>query len=103
MKITQVPFDDDLAGVELGGADSVRPAGNRGSGNQDRGGPQAAATHGTPVLLASTAQVAEALGGESRHLVRGFTRRLTPAGRISRCWPATPLRIGGTWRLRLSR
>ena len=59
--IARVPFDDDLSGVELGdiGAAGV---GTGGAGTKIAAARHAAAT-GTPVLLASTANVALALSG----------------------------------------
>lgn len=61
-RIEHVPFDDDLAGVELGeiGAAGV---GTGGAGTKIAAAKLAAAA-GTPVLLASTANVAAALAGE---------------------------------------
>ncbi|QEO09735.1 glutamate 5-kinase [Protaetiibacter larvae] len=61
-RIEHVPFDDDLAGVELGdiGAAGV---GTGGAGTKIAAAKLAAAS-GTAVLLTSTAQVAEALAGE---------------------------------------
>lgn len=60
-KITNVPFDDDLAGVTFG------DIGHAGVGTGGAGTKVAAAKHaaaaGTPVLLAATGQVAEALNG----------------------------------------
>jgi len=60
-KIPTVPFDDDLAGVTFGdiGAAGV---GTGGAGTKVAAAKLAAAS-GTPVLLASTSQVAEALNG----------------------------------------
>ncbi len=60
--IAHVPFDDDLAGVELGdiGAAGV---GTGGAGTKIAAAKYAAAA-GTPVLLTSTANVALALAGE---------------------------------------
>ena len=60
-KIAQVPFDDDLAGVAFGdiGAAGV---GTGGAGTKVAAAKLAAAS-GTPVLLAATGQVAEALAG----------------------------------------
>ncbi len=60
-KISTVPFDDDLAGVTFGdiGAAGV---GTGGAGTKVAAAKLAAAS-GTPVLLASTSQVAEALSG----------------------------------------
>lgn len=59
--IARVPVDDDLAGVELGdiGAAGV---GTGGAGTKIAAAKLAAAT-GTPVVLTSTANVAEALSG----------------------------------------
>ena len=59
--ISHVPFDDDLAGVELGdiGAAGV---GTGGAGTKIAAAKHAAAA-GTPVLLTSTANVALALSG----------------------------------------
>jgi glutamate 5-kinase len=61
--IDHVPFEDDLAGVELGdiGAAGV---GTGGAGTKIAAAKHAAAA-GTPVLLTSTANVARALSGES--------------------------------------
>ncbi|MEO5535287.1 MAG: glutamate 5-kinase [Pseudolysinimonas sp.] len=60
--IPEVPFDDDLSGVELG------PIGAAGVGTGGAGTKIAAAKHaaaaGIPVLLTSTANVAVALAGE---------------------------------------
>jgi glutamate 5-kinase len=60
--ISHVDFDDDLAGIELGtiGAAGV---GTGGAGTKISAAKRAAAT-GTPVLLASTGNVAAALAGE---------------------------------------
>ena len=60
-KITEVPFGDDLAGVTFGdiGAAGV---GTGGAGTKVAAAKLAAAA-GTPVLLAATGQVAEALTG----------------------------------------
>jgi len=60
--ITRVPFEDDLAGVELGdiGAAGV---GTGGAGTKIAAAKHAAA-HGIPVVLASTANVAAALSGD---------------------------------------
>lgn len=60
-RIDHVPFDDDLAGVELGdiGAAGV---GTGGAATKISAAKHAAAT-GTPVLLTSAANVAEALAG----------------------------------------
>ncbi|MET1044145.1 MAG: glutamate 5-kinase [Microbacteriaceae bacterium] len=63
VKITLVPFEDDLTGVELGDIGSAG-VGTGGAGTKIAAAKHAA-THGTPVLLASTGQVAAALGGES--------------------------------------
>lgn len=59
--IARVPFADDLAGVELGdiGAAGV---GTGGAGTKIAAAKYAAAA-GTPVVLTSTARVADALGG----------------------------------------
>ncbi|WP_167041867.1 glutamate 5-kinase [Salinibacterium sp. ZJ454] len=62
VKITEVPFDDDLSSVELGDIGSAG-VGTGGAGTKIAAAKHAA-THGTPVLLASTAEVAAALGGE---------------------------------------
>ena len=61
VKISDVPFDDDLASVTFGdiGAAGV---GTGGAGTKVAAAKFAAAA-GTPVLLASTSQVAEALSG----------------------------------------
>jgi len=61
-RIEHVPFSDDLSGVELGdiGAAGV---GTGGAGTKIAAAKLAAAS-GTAVLLASTAQVAQALSGE---------------------------------------
>lgn len=61
-RIANVPFSDDLAGVELGdiGAAGV---GTGGAGTKIAAAKLAAAA-GTPVLLASTGNVAAALAGE---------------------------------------
>ena len=60
--IAHVPFDDDLAGVELGdiGAAGV---GTGGAGTKIAAAKYAAAA-GTPVVLTSTANVARALAGD---------------------------------------
>ena len=60
-KIATVPFDDDLSGVTFGdiGAAGV---GTGGAGTKVAAA-KLAASSGTPVLLASTGQVAEALSG----------------------------------------
>ena len=60
-KIPYVPYDDDLAGVTFGdiGAAGV---GTGGAGTKVAAAKHAAAS-GTPVLLAATGQVAEALSG----------------------------------------
>lgn len=62
-RIEHVPFDDDLAGVELG------DIGDAGVGTGGASTKIAAAKHaaadGTPVLLTSTALVAEALAGHA--------------------------------------
>ena len=60
-KISHVPYDDDLAGVTFGdiGAAGV---GTGGAGTKVAAAKHAAAS-GTPVLLAATGQVAEALEG----------------------------------------
>jgi glutamate 5-kinase len=60
-KITQVPFDDDLAGVTFGDIGSAG-VGTGGASTKVAAAKLAAAA-GTPVLLASTSQVAEALTG----------------------------------------
>ena len=61
-KITEVAFDDDLAGVQFGdiGAAGV---GSGGAGTKVAAAKLAAAS-GIPVLLAATGSVAEALAGE---------------------------------------
>jgi glutamate 5-kinase len=59
--IDRVPFDDDLAGVELGDIGSAG-VGTGGAGTKIAAAKLAAAA-GTPVLLASTTQVADALAG----------------------------------------
>ena len=61
VKITDVAFDDDLAGVTFGDAGSAG-VGTGGAGTKVAAARLAAAA-GTPVLLASTSQVAEALTG----------------------------------------
>ena len=61
MKIADVPFDDDLAGVTFGDIGSAG-VGTGGAGTKVAAAKFAAAA-GTPVLLASTSQVAEALTG----------------------------------------
>jgi len=60
-KIPTVPFDDDLAGVTFGDIGSAG-VGTGGAGTKVAAAKLAAAS-GTPVLLASTSQVAEALSG----------------------------------------
>ncbi len=60
-RIADVPFDDDLSGVEFGSI-GVAGVGTGGAGTKVAAAKHAAAT-GTPVLLASTAEVAAALGG----------------------------------------
>ncbi len=60
--IDHVPFDDDLSGVELGDIGSAG-VGTGGAGTKIAAAKQAAAS-GTPVLLASTGNVAAALAGE---------------------------------------
>jgi glutamate 5-kinase len=60
--ITHVPFDDDLAGVELGDIGSAG-VGTGGAGTKIAAAKLAAAG-GTPVLLTATANVAGALAGE---------------------------------------
>ena len=60
--IAVVPFDDDLAGVELGDVGSAG-VGTGGAGTKIAAAKLAAAA-GTPVLLASTGNVAAALAGE---------------------------------------
>jgi glutamate 5-kinase len=59
--IAHVPFDDDLAGIELGDIGSAG-VGTGGAGTKIAAAKHAAAT-GTPVLLTSTANVALALAG----------------------------------------
>ncbi len=61
-KITEVPFGDDLSGIEFGdiGAAGV---GTGGAGTKVAAAKLAAAS-GTPVLLAETGSVADALAGE---------------------------------------
>jgi glutamate 5-kinase len=59
--IERVPFEDDLLGVELGDIGSAG-VGTGGAGTKIAAAKLAAAG-GTPVLLAATAQVAEALDG----------------------------------------
>jgi len=61
VKIPDVPFHDDLAGVTFGDIGSAG-VGTGGAGTKVAAARLAAAA-GTPVLLASTAQVAEALTG----------------------------------------
>jgi len=60
-KIVDVAFDDDLAGVKFGDIGSAG-VGTGGAGTKVAAAKFAAAA-GTPVLLASTSQVAEALTG----------------------------------------
>ena len=60
-KIEDVPFDDDLAGVTFGDIGSAG-VGTGGAGTKVAAAKFAAAA-GTPVLLASTSHVAEALAG----------------------------------------
>jgi glutamate 5-kinase len=60
--ITHVPFDDDLAGVELGDIGSAG-VGTGGAGTKIAAAKHAAAA-GVPVLLTSTANVARALAGD---------------------------------------
>jgi glutamate 5-kinase len=60
-KIPLVPFDDDLAGVTFGDIGSAG-VGTGGAGTKVAAAKLAAAS-GTPVLLASTGQVADALSG----------------------------------------
>ena len=60
--IARVPFDDDLSGVELGDIGSAG-VGTGGAGTKIAAAKLAAAG-GTPVLLASTGNVAAALAGE---------------------------------------
>jgi len=60
--IAHVPFSDDLSGVELGEAGSAG-VGTGGAGTKIAAAKLAAAA-GTPVLLASTGNVAAALAGE---------------------------------------
>ena len=59
--IANVPFDDDLAGVELGDIGSAG-VGTGGAGTKIAAAKLATAS-GTPVLLTSTTRVADALGG----------------------------------------
>jgi glutamate 5-kinase len=61
-RIARVPFDDDLSGVELGDIGSAG-VGTGGAGTKIAAAKLAAAA-GTPVLLASTGNVAAALAGE---------------------------------------
>jgi glutamate 5-kinase len=61
-RIAEVAFDDDLAGVELGDIGSSG-VGTGGAGTKIAAAKLAAAS-GTPVLLASTGNVAAALAGE---------------------------------------
>ncbi|CAN5289991.1 hypothetical protein BH11ACT3_BH11ACT3_15700 [soil metagenome] len=61
-RIEHVPFDDDLAGVELGDIGSAG-VGTGGAGTKIAAAKLAAAS-GTPVLFTSTANVAAALAGE---------------------------------------
>ncbi len=61
-RIPNVPFEDDLAGVELGDIGSAG-VGTGGAGTKIAAAKLAAAS-GTPVLLASTGNVAAALSGE---------------------------------------
>ncbi|PZQ88243.1 MAG: glutamate 5-kinase [Leifsonia xyli] len=61
-RIAEVAFDDDLAGVELGDIGSAG-VGTGGAGTKIAAAKLAAAS-GTPVLLASTANVGAALAGE---------------------------------------
>ncbi|CAN5391737.1 hypothetical protein BH10ACT4_BH10ACT4_09760 [soil metagenome] len=60
-RIAEVPFDDDLAGVEFGDIGSAG-VGTGGAGTKVAAAKLAAAS-GTPVLLASTRDVAAALDG----------------------------------------
>ncbi|CAN5189291.1 hypothetical protein BH11ACT2_BH11ACT2_23890 [soil metagenome] len=60
-KIPLVPFDDDLAGVTFGDIGSAG-VGTGGAGTKVAAAKLAAAS-GTPVLLASTSQVSDALAG----------------------------------------
>ncbi|MCU1420515.1 MAG: proB [Microbacteriaceae bacterium] len=60
-RIARVPFDDDLSGVEIGEA-GIAGVGTGGAGTKVAAAKHAAAS-GTPVLLTSTALVAEALEG----------------------------------------
>jgi glutamate 5-kinase len=60
-KITEVAFDDDLASVKFGDIGSAG-VGTGGAGTKVAAA-KLAASSGTPVLLASTGQVAEALAG----------------------------------------
>ena len=60
-KIENVPFDDDLAGVKFGDIGSAG-VGTGGAGTKVAAA-KLAASSGTPVLLAATGQVAEALAG----------------------------------------
>jgi glutamate 5-kinase len=61
--IVHVPFDDDLAGVELGDIGSAG-VGTGGAGTKIAAAKLAAAS-GTPVLLTATTNVAAALAGEA--------------------------------------
>jgi glutamate 5-kinase len=61
-RIAEVPFDDDLSGVELGDIGSAG-VGTGGAGTKIAAAKLAAAS-GTPVLFTSTANVAAALAGE---------------------------------------
>ncbi|WP_166869398.1 glutamate 5-kinase [Salinibacterium sp. ZJ70] len=61
-RIDEVPFDDDLGSVEIGDIGSAG-VGTGGAGTKIAAAKLAAST-GTAVLLASTANVAEALSGE---------------------------------------
>ncbi len=61
-RIARVPFDDDLSGVELGDIGSAG-VGTGGAGTKIAAAKLAAAA-GTPVLFASTGNVAAALAGE---------------------------------------
>jgi glutamate 5-kinase len=61
VKITEVPFDDDLAGVKFGDIGSAG-VGTGGAGTKVASAKLAAAS-GIPTLLAATASVADALSG----------------------------------------
>jgi glutamate 5-kinase len=61
LKIENVPFADDLAGVEFGDI-GIAGVGSGGAGTKVAAA-KLAATSGIPVLLAATGSVADALGG----------------------------------------